>query len=114
MTDDQEFIDALPWDTTELNISCRGLDKMPDLSRLTHLKSLDCSSNYITSLGTLSDTITDIYCSNNNLTTIPPLRKNVRKMVCSKNKLTSIPPFNDSLEVFYCFNNCPKNFTLEN
>ena len=52
---------------TELDLSNKGLTKLPDLSKYTNLKKLNCSSNQITSLDNLSLTLIELYCSNNQI-----------------------------------------------
>ena len=46
---------------TELDLSNKGLTKLPDLSIYTNLKKLNCSSNNITSLDNLPPTIIELY-----------------------------------------------------
>ena len=45
---------------TELDLSNKGLTKLPDLSIYTNLKKLNCSSNNITSLDNLPPTIIEL------------------------------------------------------
>jgi len=52
---------------TELDLSNKGLTKLPDLSIYSNLKILNCSYNQITSLDNLPLTLTELYCSNNPL-----------------------------------------------
>ena len=42
---EQDFIDSLPDDTTTIDISNKELSVIPDLSRFTKLKQLDCGHN---------------------------------------------------------------------
>ena len=53
---------------TELDLSNKGLTKLPDLSNYTNLKRLNCSNNQITHLDNLPPTLTLLYCSNNKIT----------------------------------------------
>ena len=52
---------------TELDLSGKGLTKLPDLSIYINLKKLNCSENEITSLDNLPQTITYLDCFGNPL-----------------------------------------------
>jgi len=48
----------------ELNLSDKNLTILPDLSKYTKLKVLDCSNNKIKSLDNLPSKLKELYCSN--------------------------------------------------
>ena len=102
----QLYIDSLPDDTTVIDISNKELTVIPDLSRFTKLKQLDCSHNQLTSLPALNDKLETLQCSYNNLTSLPVLNKNLEKLYCYYNHLTSLPAFNETLKELQCsYNN---------
>ena len=72
--DIETYLNSLPDDTTEIDVSTKGLTYLPDLSRFKNLIKLRCS--------------------NNQLTSFPPLNENLEFLNCSKNKFTSLPPLN--------------------
>lgn len=73
---------------TELDLSNKVLRELPDLSKYTNLKILDCSNNNITHLDHLPLSLTTLYCSNNPLIyNFYPTLENIRKH--KKNKLNS-------------------------
>ena len=51
-----------------INLSYKGLSKLPDLTRFTKLKVLYCSDNLLTELHNLPESLTKLYCGNNQLT----------------------------------------------
>ena len=60
---------------TEVDLSSKGLTKLPDLSIYTNLKKLNCSTNKLTTLYNLRQTIEKLYCSGNKITSpdnLPP------------------------------------------
>ena len=108
---------------TIINLSYKGLTKLPDLSRFENLETLYCSHNELTSLPPLNNTLKVLVCSNNQLTSLPDLN-NLRELYCRCNQLTSLPklnnlikldcaynkltylsPLNDELLYLYCNNN---------
>jgi Leucine-rich repeat (LRR) protein len=97
-----EYINSFPLDTTEIDISNRGLSYLPDLTRFTHLQKLKCSKNKITTLPTLPSTLKTLLCSNNKLTSLPLLPDNLEDLWCVYNKLSSLPPLPDKLQVLNC------------
>ena len=65
---------------TELDLSHKRLTQLPDLSKYTNLKKLNCSSNLITSLDNLPPSITELLCYNNPLKyDFIPTLENIRK-----------------------------------
>ena len=97
-----EYINSLALDTTEIDISNRGLSYLPDLTRFTQLQKLDCSKNKITTLSTLPTTLKTLLCSYNKLTILPPLPDNLENLWCMYNQLSSLPPLPNKLQVLNC------------
>jgi len=121
----EDYLNSLPLDTTEIDVSGKGLTYLPDLSRfkqlihlfcsdnqlteLPHLndnlKVLNCSYNLLTWLPHLNDKLERLYCHHNQLTELPPLNNNLTQLYCFQNKLTELPPLNNKLIVLYCNHN---------
>ena len=57
------YLNSLPLDTTEINVSEKGLTYLPDLSRFKQLTHLYCSYNQLTELPPLNDKLKSLYCS---------------------------------------------------
>jgi len=101
----EEFLNSLPLDTTEIDVSDKDLTYLPDLSRFKQLTHLYCSSNQLTELPPLNNNLTVLYCHDNQLTKLPPLNNNLTELICSYNLLTELPPLNDNLTVLECHHN---------
>jgi len=56
---------------SELDLSNKGLTELPDLSKLIHITSLNCSNNQLTYITNFPPNITSLNCSNNQLTSLP-------------------------------------------
>ena len=101
----EEYINSLPLDTTEINISNKGLTYFPDLSRFKNLTFLNCSRNKLTQLQHLNKTLEILYCKENQLTMLPPLNNKLEILICYGNKLTELPPLNNKLRILDCQDN---------
>ena len=92
----------LPSTTTIINLSRRGLTQLPDLSKFTNLRELDCGHNQLTSLPPLNTKLQVLDCGHNQLTSLPPLNTNLHSLDCCKNQLTVLPRLNDNLTLLFC------------
>ena len=101
----EEYLNLLPLDTTEIDVSRRGLTYLPDLSRFKQLTHLNCSYNYLRELPPLNNKLTHLYCSDNHLTWLPHLNNNLTHLNCSSNQLTWLPPLNNTLIQLDCSGN---------
>ena len=101
----EDYLNSLPLDTTQINVSRRGLTYLPDLSRFKQLRHLNCSYNQLTVLPPLNENLTQLDCSHNKLTWLPPLNNNLEYLTCSDNHLTWLPHLNDNLQKLYCSRN---------
>ena len=99
----ETYLDSLPEDTEEIDVSNKGLTYLPDLSRFKNLKTLICANNKLTSLPKLNN-IKLLICHKNQLTSLPPLEK-LEILSCSYNRLTSLPELNTNLLELFCHNN---------
>ena len=87
----QQYIDALPLDTTYIDLSSRWINTLPDLSRFTNLQGLDCSFNNFTSFPDLPETLLYFNCQHNKLTQLSKLNSNLLELRCMHNLITSLP-----------------------
>jgi hypothetical protein len=101
----EAYLNSLPSDIDKLNISFGEFTYIPDLSRFTKLRVLECSGNKLTELPSLPETLEQLDCSFNELTSLPPLNKNLKLIFCFNNKLTTLPILNENLMVLSCGNN---------
>ena len=100
-----EYLDSLPDDVENINVSYKNLDYLPDLSIFKNLQYLFCHNNNLTSLPVLPDNLKELNCYNNNLTSLPVLPENLKVLCCSDNSLTSLPVLPEKLEILYCREN---------
>ena len=101
----EEYINSLPEDVEEINVSFDNLTYLPDLSRFTNLKELYCGYNQLTSLPNLPANLQELYCSKNQLTLLPNLPPNLQTLICSYNQLTLLPNLPPKLQTLGCDNN---------
>ena len=105
----EDYLNSLPLDITEIDVSRRGLTYLPDLSRFKQLTKLDCSENQLSELPHLNDNLIYLYCSSNQLTELPPLNDNLIYLICYYNQLTELPHLNNKLQFLDCSDNNIKN-----
>jgi len=101
----EDYINSLPLDTIEIDVSGSGLTVLPDLTRFKQLTYLNCSDNKLTELPPLNNTLKVLVCSLNQLTELPPLNDNLTFLDCSYNQLTKLPSLNKNLQQIYCYRN---------
>ena len=65
MFDCEEYFNSLPDNIIEIDVTGKKLSYLPDILRFTNLKSLNCSTNKLTSLPPLNENLQFIYCNNN-------------------------------------------------
>ena len=61
----QKYLDSLPEDIRQLELSSKGLTYLPSLKRFKFLQKLICSDNQLTSLPPLPSSLQELYCENN-------------------------------------------------
>ena len=94
----QNYLDSLPEDIYQIDVSNHGLTCLPDLTRFTHLRILNCAHNRLTVLPKLPDHLNQLYCSNNLLEKLPDvLPSQLMSLDVLHNRLTKIPPFPQKL-----------------
>jgi len=109
----EEYINSLPLDTTEINISNKRLTYLPDLSRFKNLTFLNVSRNQLTELPQLNKTLKNLYCHTNKLTELPPVNNELKILDCKDNQLTMLPPLNNKLRYLSCYDNYFYNENIE-
>ncbi|MFM2225198.1 MAG: hypothetical protein RJA07_1400 [Bacteroidota bacterium] len=67
-----------------------------------NLKTLDCSTNFFSSLPQIPSSLTGLFCSYNHLTSLPTLPYSLSILDCSNNNLTNLPILHSSLTDLYC------------
>ena len=72
---------------TELDLSNKGLDELPDLSKYTNLKKLNCQGNAIVRLDNLQPGLQILYCSYNNIVALDNLPPGLKELDCRNNPL---------------------------
>ena len=90
---------------TELDLSCKGLTELPDLSIYPNLIELDCSDNYISNLDNLPLTLEIIYCNSNEIRQLYNLPPNLEILHCGYNKITHLNNLPPNLKELKCANN---------
>ena len=103
--DIEAYLNSLPEDIIEINISRRNLKILPDLSKFTNLKKLDCSNNELMVLPILNEKLEVLICYNNQLTVLPILNKKLEILICCNNQLIVLPILNEHLKMLWCIHN---------
>ena len=98
--DNKSYLNSLPDNITELDVSNRGLTSL-DVTRFKNLKILYCHHNQLTSLH-LNDNLEMLDCYQNRLTSLH-LNQNLQILACPDNLLTSLH-LNENLQQLNC--NC--------
>lgn len=91
----------------EINVSVDGLliSDLTGIQYFDNLESLGCTSNLLTTLPSLPNSIQTLLCDNNQLTSLTQLPTNLRELYCSYNNLSSLPELPSLLTTLVCFNN---------
>jgi len=74
----------------ELSVTGLKIKDLTGIEYFLNLKYLYCSSNSLTTLPELPDTLEKLYCFNNQLTNLPNLPGTLEYLDCSNNNLTSL------------------------
>jgi len=99
-----KYINSLPSDTTEINVSALRLTFLPDLTRFKHLTHLYCRNNQLTWLPPLPSSLEYLDVSYNKLTKLSPFNSKLTRLDCEHNLLTNLPYLNN-IAVLICSNN---------
>ena len=101
----ETYLNSLPENTTEININCRGVTYLPELTRFINLQHLSCDDNYLISLPALPNSLRYLSCHRNKLRSLPVLPENLRYLYCSYNPIKSLPELPPYLQDLYCMKN---------
>ena len=104
-TEIETYLNSLSEDILTLNVSCRSIKSLPNLTRFKNLQKLYCGNNELTSLPTLPQNLQELYSSNNKLTSLPILPQNLQILFCFNNELTSLPFLPQNLRILSYSNN---------
>ncbi len=96
-----QYLNNLPSDATVIDLSCKYLEEVPDLSKFTNLKILNIQKNKLTTLTNIGVQIEQINCSNNQIEIIKDIVPSLKTLICKNNKISSFDnPLN--IERFEC------------
>ena len=84
-TNIETYLNSLSEDILTLNVSCRSIKSLPNLTRFKNLQKLYCFNNELTSLPTFPKNLEELYCSNNKLTSLPMLPETLKRLFCTIN-----------------------------
>jgi Leucine-rich repeat (LRR) protein len=82
-----------------------NITDLTGLEYCINLITLDCSTNQLTSLPALPNSLTSLSCYNNQLNSLPTLPSSLITLQCGNNQLSSIPVLPDSLIILGCGGN---------
>jgi Leucine-rich repeat (LRR) protein len=105
-TEIKTYLNSLSEDILSLNVSCRSIKSLPNLTRFKNLQKLYCLNNELTSLPILPQNLQELYCNNNKLTSLPILPQNLRILFCFNNELTWLPTLPENLKIL-SYSNIP-------
>jgi Leucine-rich repeat (LRR) protein len=98
----ETYLNSLPDNTTQINISSKNVSYLPNITRFTLLEILYCDDNYLTSLPPLPESLRLLSCLRNKLRSLPPLPQTLEYLFCSYNPLTYLPQLPQNLLNLYC------------
>lgn len=99
------YLNSLPDDIEEIDISNKNIIHLPTMKRFKNLKILNLGFNQIITLPQLPDSLEVLYCNNNRITLLSSLPKNLVILDIKYNKLTSLPNLPDNLQELICSSN---------
>ena len=99
------YLNSLSDNIDRLDICCKDIQSLPDLTRFKNLEVLNCSHNELTFMPTLPQNLKILNCSHNELTFMPTLPQNLNILDCSHNKLTFMPTLPQNLNILDCSHN---------
>ena len=106
MTTIEAYLDSLPEDITEINISYRKLTYIPkSIIRFKNLKQLYCDRNEIIALPILPQSLIHLYCNHNQIVTLPILPQSLTNLYCYCNQIIALPILPQSLTHLDCGSN---------
>ena len=73
---------------TSLNVSGKSISSLTGVDKLTYLKTLNCSSNSLTSLPSLPSSLTTLDCHSNQITSYTDFPTSLQSLNCASNKFS--------------------------
>jgi len=73
---------------TSLNVSGKSISNLTGVDKLTYLKTLNCSSNSLTSLPSLPSSLTTLDCHSNQITSYTDFPTSLQSLNCASNKFS--------------------------
>lgn len=90
---------------TTLDVNSKNIVSLAGLEGFTHLETLSCYNNPLSSLPTLPSTLKVLYCGFSNLTSLPTLPNSLQQLLCPNSQLASLPTLPSGLLQLYVDNN---------
>ena len=116
-----DYLNSLNVNVKEINLSNKELTVLPDLSRFTNLKKLDCSFNKIKKINNLPEGLENLYCENNQIKELNNFPKGLKVLVCHNNKIKKLDNLPEGFEGLGCsyneiqeLNNLPNKLGILN
>lgn len=73
---------------TSLNVSGKSISNLTGVDKLSYLKTLNCSSNSLTSLPSLPSSLTTLDCHSNQITSYTDFPTSLQSLNCASNKFS--------------------------
>jgi hypothetical protein len=73
-----------------------------DIFNYDNIIYINCSSNKLTSLPELPNSLQELYCSHNKLSSLPKLPNSLKTLCCQFNQLTELPKLPNDLQNLWC------------
>ena len=86
----ESYLNSLPEDIEEIDVSHKKLKYIPDLSKFKNLKMLICSNNCLNSLPSLNEKLEGLYCYVNKLYSLPYLNEKLISFNFDNNPICEI------------------------
>ncbi len=90
---------------TTLDVMGKRISNLTGLEAFVNLQFLNCFSNQLTFLPTLSNSLLSLNCLSNQLTSLPSLPNRLTELVCLNNRLSFLPILPNSLRRLDCRDN---------
>lgn len=96
---------TLPFYLEELGCSFNQITTLPTFTNTNSLIYLNCSSNSLSNLPALPNSLKTLICKNNQLSSLPILPNLLIGLTCDNNQLGNLPSLPNSLTSLSCSNN---------
>lgn len=103
--DGNDKLTAEAKDLKTLFVGVKQIKSLQGIEGFTNLQKLNCSTNQLTSLSSLPQSLLELNCGSNLLTSLPSLPLMLLTLDCPFNKLISLPVLPNGLQVLQCYQN---------